>query len=42
MLSRALSKQESLGVLWRFDEWLLRRWPGLMRWCRYAVIEYQA
>jgi SAM-dependent methyltransferase len=40
MISRAFSKRERFPLLWSLDEFLLARFPGLWRWCRYAVIEY--
>ncbi|MGD1993091.1 MAG: methyltransferase domain-containing protein [Anaerolineae bacterium] len=39
MISRAIGKRERFSLLWSLDELLLARFPGLWRWCRYAVIE---
>ncbi len=41
MISRALGKRERFPLLWSLDEWLLRRFPGLWRWCRYVVLELE-
>ena len=41
MISRALGKRERFPLLWSLDEGLLQRFPGLWRWCRYVVLEYE-
>lgn len=41
MISRAFGKRETVPLLWSLDEFLLARFPGLWRWCRYAVLEVE-
>lgn len=41
MISRAFGRRERFPMLWSVDEFLLRRFPGLWRWCRYVVLEYE-
>lgn len=42
MITRALGSETSFPVLWALDEWLLRRFPWLRRYCRYVIVEYLA
>jgi SAM-dependent methyltransferase len=42
MITRAVGREDSFPLLWALDEFLLRRFSFLWRWCRYAVLEYQA
>ena len=41
MIGRAFGKRERFTLLWSLDEFLLARFPGLWRWCRYVVLEYE-
>jgi hypothetical protein len=38
MLRRVVRSGPLTGALERCDDWLLRRLPGLGRFCRYAVL----
>jgi SAM-dependent methyltransferase len=42
MITRAVGSETSLPTLWALDEWLLRRFPRLRRYCRYVIVEYLA
>jgi SAM-dependent methyltransferase len=42
MITRAVGSEMSFPVLWALDEWLLRRFPWLRRYCRYVIVEYLA
>ncbi|MBN1813536.1 MAG: class I SAM-dependent methyltransferase [Anaerolineae bacterium] len=42
MITRAVGREDSFPLLWALDEFLLRRFSSLWRWCRYAVLECQA
>jgi SAM-dependent methyltransferase len=42
MITRAVGREDSFPLLWSLDEFLLRRFRSLWRWCRYVVLECRA
>jgi SAM-dependent methyltransferase len=40
MVERGLGFHRRVGLLREYDRLLLKRWPGLWPWCRYAVLTF--
>jgi SAM-dependent methyltransferase len=40
MLSRVIGAETSFPWLWQLDEFLIRNFPVVRRWCRYVLLEY--
>jgi SAM-dependent methyltransferase len=42
MIARVVGDEQRFSLLWSLDEFLLRRFRFLWRWCRYVVLQYWA
>jgi ubiquinone/menaquinone biosynthesis C-methylase UbiE len=40
MISRVIGSDSSFPWLWQLDEFLIRNFPVVRRWCRYVLLEY--